>query len=441
MTNGRWIAFVSKRWFVARRESGGTASSVLASAGIGVGVAALIIVLGVMNGFQLGYIESILEISSFHARVEARSAGPFDSEFARELSSIPGVRSVLPFWETHALLTASDGRVQPIKLRALPEDLASRDFRFIEALGLIGPKLHPSSELFGRNDTIVLGTEMANWLNVAVGDEVKLLVIGSSEDEGVSTSTKRFLVSRVFRSGYFDFDFGLGLVSFDSARSLLPESSTISYTYGIKLNDRFEDSSFALNAEKLSSAHRLTKISIETWRDYNRSFFGALRTEKTAMMLLVGLIFAVVGVNIFHSMRRSVAERMEDIAVLRAVGCPAADIRRAFIYQGIAIGAFGSIAGLASGLLIAVNVNQVFAIFEALVNGAQFIFSYLPGVSGNEFRVFSPRYFYLMEVPVRVLFPETLFIVAAATASAAIAAGAAATRSSTLAPAEALRYE
>ncbi|HRY73912.1 MAG TPA: ABC transporter permease, partial [Spirochaetia bacterium] len=173
----------------------------------------------------------------------------------------------------------------------------------------------------------------------------------------------------------------------------------------------------------------------------NRSFFGALRTEKTVMMLLVGLIFAVVGVNIYHAMRRSVAERMEDIALLKAVGGGAEEIRSAFVLDGLAIGGGGALAGLLLGLLVAVNVNEVFGLVEAAANAAAALWSRLSGLSGGDFRVFSPQYFYLMEVPVRVLFPETLFVVAAAVASAAAAAGAAASRVASLEPAEVLRYE
>lgn len=226
---------------------------------------------------------------------------------------------------------------------------------------------------------------------------------------------------------------------------LLPPDGVLRVVFGIKLVDRYEDGRFAAGFGKLLAGLRTDGLieagSLETWKSYNRSFFGALRTEKTAMMLLVGLIFLVVGVNIYHAMRRTVAERSEDLAVLRALGGSARDLRRTFILDGLAVGAGGALAGLALGLLVVVNVNEVFSLVEFIVNGPGVLVSRIAGGTGGDFRVFSPRDFYLVEVPVRVFFPETLFIVAAAASSGALAAGAAAGRVLTLDPAEALHYE
>lgn len=433
MRRREWIRFVSGRWFAARKASGGSASSVLASAGIAVGVAALVVVLGVMNGFQMGYVDSILEISSFHVRIEDERAGGPDEGLLAGLAGLPGLKSVLPFAETQVLLSTEEGRSMPIRVRAVPADAPSRDPGLAQALGLEGRAFPPEEGL-------VLGAELARYLNLAAGDEVELLSVFSDPEEGVETRSRRFRIARTFRSGYYDFDFGLAFASFGEAAALFPSGRPLPYVYGVKLKDRYGDGAFALGAAPLVKA-RGGSGRIETWREYNRSFFGALRTEKTVMMLLVGLIFAVVGVNIYHAMRRSVAERMEDIALLKAVGGGAEEIRSAFVLDGLAIGGGGALAGLLLGLLVAVNVNEVFGLVEAVANAAAALWSRVSGLSGGDFRVFSPQYFYLMEVPVRVLFPETLFVVAAAVASAAGAAGAAASRVASLEPAEVLRYE
>ena len=115
-----WIGFVSRRWFATRRESGGSASSLLAASGIAIGVAALVVVLGVMNGFQLGFIDSILQVSSFHIRVDDRRAGGIDSALVARIAAEPGVESVLPFAETRCLLSSRDGRTFPLTLRPFP---------------------------------------------------------------------------------------------------------------------------------------------------------------------------------------------------------------------------------------------------------------------------------------------------------------------------------
>jgi lipoprotein-releasing system permease protein len=441
MSIPRWIGFVSSRWFSARRESGGAASSVLASAGIAIGVAALVVVLGVMNGFQLGFIDSILEVSSFHVRVEdARSrkeAAP-DSGLIAGISSMREVVSVLPFVETRCILVSREGRTFPLSVRAMPDDAASRDPGLMKSLAIEGSEAGQQAGWPGKGG-IFLGAELARYLAITPGSIANLLVVSSSEEEGVEARTVRVRVDGVFRSGYYDFDFGMAVLPFSAASFLFSPGVSPHYVYGVKLKDRYADLAFQA---RLRDKLGLGPERVEGWRDYNRAFFGALRTEKMVMMLLVGLIFLVVGVNIFHAMRRAVAEKTEDIAVLKAMGASSEEIGRVFALDGLVIGAGGAFVGLALGLLVAVNVNEVFALVEGLVNAVGSIVSHIAGsLSGGDFRVFSPQYFYLMEVPVRVLFPETLFITVAAIASAVAASATAARRVSRLAPAEVLRYE
>jgi lipoprotein-releasing system permease protein len=435
MKSRKWIGFVSARWFSERRESGGAASALLASSGIAIGVAALIVVLGVMNGFQLGFIDSVLEVSSFHVRVEGGSS--VDERLVSRLAATQGAATVLPFAESRCLITSSDGRSFPLALRAMPDDAESRDPGLMKALNI--ESAAGAAKAWPGKGGLFLGAELARYLGIGPGEGVDLLVVSAGGEEGVEARTVRVRIDGVFRSGYYDFDFGMAVIPFSASANLFPADAPPIYSYGVKLKDRFADAAFC---RRLESEQGLGKDRVEGWRDYNRAFFGALRTEKTVMMLLIGLIFLVVGVNIFHSMRRAVAEKTEDIAVLKAMGASSDEIGRVFAIDGLAIGAGGAFVGLAIGLLVAVNVNEVFSIVEQTVNGAAALWSRLAGRLGGEgFSVFSPKYFYLMEVPVRVLFPETLFITAAAIASAMAAAIAAARRISRLAPSEVLRYE
>lgn len=440
MKSKAWIGFVSRRWFAARKASGGAASSVLASAGLAVGVAALIVVLGVMNGFQMGYIESILEVSSFHVRVTKEGKGGPDWSLVEKLSSLKGVRSVLPFVETVVLASGADGGSLPLKIEAVPADSGSRDPGFISALGLSRPGAGggaAETPLFSGSEGIALGSELSRSLNAARGSTLSLTAIVADPEEGIGTRELGYPVSSVFHSGYYEFDSNLGFISLEKARELFPSGASIRYVYGVKLKDRYADRAFLSEFKKLGPEG----ASAESWRDYNRSFFGALRTEKTVMMLLVGLIFLVVGVNIYHSMRRNVAERMEDIAVLKALGGSAEELTRSFMLDGLAVGVAGALSGALLGLLLAVNINGVFHIVEAAVNGALGAAARLFGGGGAAFSIFSPQYFYLMEVPVRVLFPETCFVVAAAIGSSVAAAWSAAARVASCDPAEVLRYE
>jgi lipoprotein-releasing system permease protein len=449
MKSPSWTTWISKRWFSARKENGGAASSKLASAGIGVGVAALVVVLAVMNGFQLGYIESILAISSYHARVTggASSRGSLvpDAALVSALEKEEGVACVVPFLETQVLAGGDSGRTTPLKLRALPADIGSRDPGFVSALALEDGRPGRAADFFGPEGGVVIGSELARSLNLGVGDSLSALALTTDKEEGIATTALSLRVSAVFHSGYYDFDSSLAFIDFGTAAALYPAGKEAGFTYGIKLRNRDRDGLFVSRLKPREAGLGIT--GIEGWRDYNRSFFGALRTEKTLMMILVGLIFVVVGVNIYQSMRRNVFERMEELALIKALGGKGEELKRIFVVDGFAIGAIGSLIGLACGLFIAVNVNEILSLAAALLNGAASFFARLGGMApggaggGGDFSVFSPRYFYLMEVPVRILFPETFFIVAAAIASSGLAAAVATSEVAELEPSELLRYE
>jgi lipoprotein-releasing system permease protein len=159
--------------------------------------------------------------------------------------------------------------------------------------------------------------------------------------------------------------------------------------------------------------------------------------EKSVMLILVGLIFLVVGVNIFHALRKAVYARIEDIATLKSIGADSGSLRMVFLINGASAGFGGAVIGLALGLLIALNVNQVFATLEALIALVAIL---MPGDSGV-FSFFSPDFFYLTDVPVRLPFIEVLFIFISGGAAAVVAAWAASTRISSLKPSEVLRDE
>jgi lipoprotein-releasing system permease protein len=423
-----WTLLVSGRWLSARRSAGGSAPSALAAAGIAVGVAALIVVLGVMNGFQLGYIDTILEVSSYHVRIDLPPQTAARDALTRKILSERGVTSAVGFAETQVLVGSNDGRSLPMKLRALPPSAWTGDRSFTAALGL--PPEGPRG-----GEGLVIGSELARYLNVAVGDQVTVMGITSSKEEGVTTHVAKLPVSAVYHSGFYDFDSGLGFIGQDDPWSVFPKKEDLQLTLGIKLANRDQD------AAVIARLAREGIMGAQGWRDYNRAFFGALRTEKTVMMLLVGLIFVVVGVNIYQSMRRSVHERMEEIALLKSFGGRVEDIRSIFLADGLIIGLTGALAGLVAGLLIASNINGIFTFASAALNWLSSLVAGLGGRAGADLSIYSPRYFYLMEVPVRILYPETVFVVASAIASVVAAAAQAAAHVASFEPAELLRHE
>jgi lipoprotein-releasing system permease protein len=395
-------------------------------------VLALTVIIAVMNGFQLGFIESILEISSYHLRVmdiPPEKAGAL----AGELTAVPGVNSAVPFREFQALVRGARDSQRGLLVRALPPEAWAMD-RGMAA------KLVFEAGFFDIEDrgSILLGTELARALTVRVGDEVTLFsiddLVGGEGGLGVST----FTVRGIFRSGYYDYDMGLGFVNLETGLELSGGETIL----GLKLRNRWQDSEAAAALEKILSPLE-SPPRITSWRDYNRAFFGALRTEKLFMFILVGLIFIVVGLNIFQAQRRAVLERREEIGLLRAVGAGDLSVRLIFVWDGFLIGLCGAGTGLALGLLLASNITAFFGFVEAVINWGIGAANYLSGSfygMGN-FSVFSPAVFYIKEIPSRIIPHEVLLIFMFGFLSALSAAWFASGRVSRTKPAEVLRDE
>ena len=436
MKNG-WILFVAGRYLRVKRKTSGIGSALLAVGGLAVGVMALLTVLSVMNGFQLNFIEDILEISSFHIRITdlpgTTGGEDPDGDLIRSAASVPGIKSVLPFRDIQTLSRGRDGEFTPCLVRALPPDTAELDPDLIRQLNVYQGSFDLSTE-----NTIILGFELAYRLGVYPGDQVSLVSMAGETFSLLSPETRDFRVAGIFRSGYYEFDSGLALISLKGAGLLADETG---YVYGIKLRDRYRDQA-VLGA--LQGASWLGDRKITSWREYNRAFFGALRMEKNAMIILVGLIFLVVGVNIYHSQKRAVMERQEEIGILRTLGASPSRTRQVFLLEGVLIGLLGATLGVLLGLLLTQNLQEVFAAAERIGNWGVALGNGVLRLLGQTDRLLRPvsrAFFYLPEVPVRVLPGETLMIFLFAFLSSVAAAFFASRRVSEIHPARVLRYE
>ncbi len=441
-------ALLARRYFHSRRRGASNAPTVLAIIEIAAGVMTLTVVLAVMNGFQLGFIESIVEISSYHlqARPVLRDSAPgevpaLDADVVERLRGVAGVTAVVPFVQRQALIDGAFQRPRVCTVRAVPPDLFDRD-------PVQGRMLAPVSGAFDLGGSagsprIVLGAELAAALGARVGDALSLSSFAVGAGGRPVPRRDAFVLAGTFRTGYYDFDSGLAFVSLDAADARYGGGAPLPRSWGIKIRDRFSD---ARPLAAVSAALKGTGYEAESWRTYNRSFFDALFVEKLMMMVLVGLIFLVVGFNVFHSLRRGVHERMEEIALLKAVGVPPRRIRATFILQGLFIGVTGAGIGLLAGLLLAVNVNEVFAGIEHAVNGVLSIvralaLAFAPEGAQGSFAIFSPAYFYLTRVPSHVFLREAFLVSFFAIGSCAAAAAAATSAVSRFRPSEVLRNE
>ena len=433
MRGNNWIFFTAFRYLKARKADRMLGPSFLSIAGIGIGVMALISVLGVMNGFQFGFIEDIININSFHIRVYSKES-TIDSDILNYLENIDGVESVLPFIDIQTLIKGNFSDFEAVNIRLVPGDIADYDPVMAKQLNLV------SGELTLRNkDSILLGNQLAARLGVSVNDNISLISMEGSGFKSLSPSDRNYNISGLFQSGYYNFDRSMGFTILSNSQTI--SSGKEKLIYGIKLKDQYNDKAITFKIEEeLGGIY-----DIQSWRVFNSSFFGALRTEKTAMMLVIGLIFIVVGVNIKHSLERSVVEKREEIGVLMSLGATPLSIRTIFIIEGFVIGILGSFFGLISGLLLTININLIFNGLESIVSFSEdlikLIISPFISTNFNYSSVFSFTNFYVSEIPVKIVFNEILFVFLFAVLSSTLAAYSASKVVSKYKPAEVLRYE
>jgi len=444
---------VASRYFRTRRRESGNASTILSVVGTAVGVMALTVVLAVMNGFQLGFIEPIVEISSYHLQISpdrsttipatvpasgSASAADAAPAFVREIRALPFVTAVVPFVERQALVEGPFQRSRGCLVRAVPPNLFSLDP--VQA-AMLAPR--EGSFDLSRPGSVVIGEELAAVSGARVGDTLFLTSFAAGPGGRPVPRRAAFHVTGIFRTGYWDFDIGLVFTSLATADSVFGSGERLPRTYGVKIANRFLDGGAMAQISRILKG---TGCTVESWRTYNKSFFDALFMEKLMMMVLVGLIFVVVGFNVYHSLRRSVHEKMEEIAVLKAVGIPPGRIQAIFVLEGLIIGFIGALSGMVAGLAVALNVNGVFSIVETIVNGILGIIGaiaapFAVNAGRATFSIFSPAYFYISQVPSRVLPQEAFFVCFFAVLACTGAAWAASRAVSKFRPAEVLRYE
>jgi lipoprotein-releasing system permease protein len=433
---GRWTFFVASRYFSSKRKDKNLASSVLSVVGIAVGTMTLITVLAVMNGFQIGFIEDILEINSFHLRIPGEGI-TYQRDDIEAIRSVRGVQSVIPVVETQTMVKTDFSDFQPCIVRGVPPDISEFDPSMLRQLNIVR-----GNSTLGGEKSILLGIELANYLGVTIGDEINMISLSGGEFASIQPKQKQFQVTGLFKSGYYEYDRGMGFISLSAAADIVSNNDRL--IYGIKLENRYSDKAAAARLRMLPAAGK-ADAGVTSWREYNSSFFGALRMEKIAMMVLIGLIFLVVGGNIYQSLKRTVMEKIEEISLLKSVGASAGSIQRVFIYDGIFIGLSGGLSGLLLGLLIAFNINTVFTVFERVSNAVLYvvlqIVNPLFGSGIDEVSIFSPRYYYMSEVPVTLPYAEAMLIFLFAFLSSTAAAYFASKKISTIKPSEVLHYE
>ncbi len=411
-----WTVWIGLRYLRARRDNRFVGFiSGIAMTGIGLGVATLIAVLSVMNGFEQELERRILDIVA-HATLEG-DGGRLDAwrEIAAETGGATGVVAVAPFVAGRGMLVAGE-RSSAVDLRAVEPD-AERNVSALER--------HLSGRGFDELEPgrwrVVLGRGLAEKLGVGPGDKVLAVIAkGDVTPAGVMPRRRQLTVAGLVDAGMYEFDQGLALMHIEDARRLFRLGDAVT---GLRYT--FDDPDTAPARIRAIAEGLEGRYYISDWSRRQGNFFRSIQVTKSIMYFVLMLVVAVAAFNIISTLVMVVKEKRADIAVLRTLGAAPRDMIGIFMTQGSVIGVVGTIAGVLLGLLIANNVTAITAGLERLT-----------GVT-----LVDPRVYFISELPADVRGGEVLVIAAVALALGVLATLYPAWRAAQTQPAESLRHE
>lgn len=389
--------------------------SIASMAGIALGVMALIVVLSVMNGFQEELRTRILGVAA-HLEI----SGPADrlADWPSVLAQAKQNKSVMsgaPFVNSQGMLANGDS-VRGAVIRGIQPELENRVADFAQHM-----KSGKLSDLKPGEFGIILGGELARVLNVIPGDKLVLLSPqGNITPAGVMPRVKQFTVTGIFEAGMFEYDSGLALINLQDAQKLLRLGDDVSGVR-LKLDDLFRAP--FVTRELSQSLNGLFYIT--DWTQSHANFFRAVAIEKRMMFLILLLIVAVAAFNIVSTLVMAVTDKQSDIAILRTLGARPGSIMAIFMVQGAFIGVFGTLLGVTSGVLLALNLETVVPMIERMA-----------GVD-----LFPAEVYYINELPSKLVWGDVGVIAGVSLLISLVATLYPSWAASRINPAEALRYE
>jgi lipoprotein-releasing system permease protein len=342
------------------REGGGNRFisfiSMTSMLGLALGVAALIVVLSVMNGFQKELRTRILGVVS-HVQISGESGELSDwGKVVQAVSQHPRVKASAPFVQAQGMLSF-DGTVRGVMVRGILPELENEVADFGEHM-----QMGKLNQLAPGEFGMVLGGELARALRARLGDKITLLAPqGIVTPVAVMPRMKQFRVIGVFEVGMFEFDSGLALIHMADAQALYRMDERVSGVR-LKVDDLFDAPK--IGRELLRYLAMDTGVS--DWTRSHANFFRAVEIEKRMMFLILLLIVAVAAFNIVSTLVMAVQDKRADIAILRTLGASPHSIMSIFIVQGTLIGIIGLALGVAGGVALALNLEAVVPVLESL---------------------------------------------------------------------------
>ncbi len=408
-----WL--LALRYLRARRSEGFI--SVIAGfsfLGIMLGVATLIIVMAVMNGFRKDLFSKILGLNGH--MVIYKIGEPFTdyAEKSALIAKVPGVKSSIPLVEGQVMVSSS---VQA--LGGLVRGLAEKD---IKSLPLIANNVRFGSlDGFDNQPGIAIGMRLAKALYVNVGDNLTLVSPrGAATPFGTAPRSKPYPIVAVFELGMSEYDKSMIFMPLNEAQKYFSKGAEAD-VLEVVVDDPEKVDQYA---EAIKAAGGPT-LNVTDWRQKNETFFSVLEVERNVMFIILSLIILVAALNIISGMMMLVKDKGRDIAVLRTMGASKGSIMRVFLITGASIGVVGTLAGLVLGIVFCWNIEEIRQVVSALTGRT----------------VFPADVYYLTKLPAEINPAETASIVGMALALSVLATLYPSWRASRLDPVEALRYE